>query len=403
MKRALGCFGVAVFLFILSTAFFDGAQAASGKPSLKIGVCNSLTGGFSVYAVDFQKGIEFGVAEINEKGGINGHPIEIVSRDDESDAVHAANNVRALAEAGCLAMVGFADFGLQTAAAPVVEEVKLPCVQLAPIDPPYVEPGGYNFGGIWWNMESATLARLRAFAELGLHRVAHMAPKDPVGEINEKFLRQFASKAGVELVATEWMLLTDTDVTPQLTNLRAAKPDAIFNDGSGKAAVVQFKSLKRLGWRVPMAANDANTTPSFIDAMGEDTDVVLAVGCPTALRPDSIPASLPTRDQIIAFQKKYQEKTGKTAGSIASQGYDAIRSLFPVLEQAKLDPAKEKIQAMRDRIRNELEIQCFQGLDWKICRTPKDHKGAQEAKFYIAKIQGKQFVPVTKADLDNFK
>jgi branched-chain amino acid transport system substrate-binding protein len=299
-------------------------------------------------------------------------------------------------------MVGFADFGLQTAAAPVVEEVKLPCVQLAPIDPPYFE-GGYNFGGIWWSMESATLARLKAFGELGLRRVTHLAPKDPVGEINEKFLRQLASKAGVELVATEWMLLTDTDVTPQLTKLRAAKPDAIFNDGSGKAAVIQFKSLKRLGWKVPMAANDANTSPSFIEAMGQDTDVVLVVGCPTAIRPDSIPKTVPTRDQIIAFTKNYRAKTSQPAGSIGAQGYDAIRSLFPVLEKVKPDPAKEKLQAMRDRIRKELENQCFQGLDWKICRTPKDHKGAQEAKFYIVRIEGKEFVPITKADLAKFK
>jgi branched-chain amino acid transport system substrate-binding protein len=403
MKRVLSCLGVAVSLIILGAVFSDGAWAATGKPTIRIGVSNSMTGGFSVYAVDFQKGIEFGVAEINEKGGIDGNLIELVSRDDESDAVRAANNVRALAEAGCLAMVGFADFGLQTAAAPVVEEVKLPCVQLAPIDPPYVEPGGYDFGGIWWNMESATLARLKAFAGLGLHRVAHMAPKDPVGEINEKFLRQLAPKAGVELVATEWMLLTDTDVTPQLMKLRMAKTEAIFNDGSGQAAVVQFKSLKRLGWKVPMAANDANTTPSFIDAVGEDADIALALACPTALRPDSIPRSVPTRDQIIAFKKKYFEKTGKVAGSIAAQGYDAIRSLVPVLEQAKLHPGQEKIQAMRDRIRNDLENQCFQGLDWKICRTPKDHKGAQEAKFYISRIQGKQWVPITEADLANFR
>ena len=402
MKKALLNFTVALAILCLGFTLGNAQPAKSTKTPIKIGVSNSLTGGFSVYAVDFQKGIEFGIAEVNAKGGINGYPIAIVTRDDESDAVHAANNVRALAEAGCVAMIGFADFGLQTAAAPVIEEVKLPCIQLAPIDPPYFEHG-YNFGGIWWSMESATLARLKAFAELGLRRVAHMAPKDPVGEINEKFLRQLAPKAGVELVATEWMLLTDTDITPQLTKLRAAKPDAIFNDGSGKAAVVQFKSLKRLGWKVPMAANDANTTPSFIDAVGDSADIVLAVGCPTALRPDSIPKTIPTRDQIIAFQKNYQEKTGKPSGSIASQGYDAVRSLFPVLDKAKVDPAKEKVQAMRDRIRNELETQCFQGLDWKICRTPKDHKGAQEAKFYIARIEGNQFVPVTMADLAKFK
>jgi len=236
MKKIL-CVRALVPLIILGAMLSHGPEVASAKDPYKIGVCNSLTGGFSVYAVDFQKGIELGVAEINAKGGINGHRIELVVRDDESDAVHTANNVRALAESGCLAMVGFADFGLQTAAAPVVEEVKLPCVQLAPIDPPYVEPGGYNFGGVWWTMESATLARLKSFAELGLRRLAHLPPKDPVGEINQKFIGQIAPKVGVELVATEWMLLTDTDVTPQLTKLRAAKPDAIFNNGSGKAAV----------------------------------------------------------------------------------------------------------------------------------------------------------------------
>ena len=405
MKKGVLCFAVLAILLI-ALVVVSAQTPRSGNPSYKIGVDNALTGGISVYALDFQKGIEFAVEEINAKGGINGRRIELVVRDDESDPVHTANNVRALAQAGCLAMVGGAGFGLQNAVAPVVEEVKLPCVILAPIDPPYVEPGGYCFGGIWYTTEKIALARVRTCAEYGLRKMALLISKEQAGEAQGKAWKKAAApEEGVELVGIEWMLLTDTDVTPQLIKLRATKPDAIGNISGGKAAVVQYKSLLRLGWKIPMITIDSNTTPSFIEAMGEDADIVLAWAPTTAFRPDSIPATDPTRAEVISFAKRYEAKTGKVFGSMVTQGYDAMRSLFPVLEKTRPDPAKEELQAMRDRIRNELENQCFQGLDWKICRTPKDHKGAQDPKAYksIAKVEGKQFVPVTKADLAKYR
>lgn len=372
------------------------------KQTYKIGVINSLSGGFSIYAVDFQKGIDLAVHEINSEGGINGHPVEIIVRDDESDAKRASNYVRDLAQAGSLAIVGFADFGLQKAAAPVVEEMKIPTIQLAPIDPPYVQ-GGYNFGGIWWTIESATLARLVAFKEMGFRKVAHFAPKDPVGEINEILLRQIAPEVGVEIVATEWMLPTDTEVASQLLNLKAAKPDVIFNNGSGEVALVQYKNLLQIGWKIPMVCNDANTTHSFIEAMGDNKDLILAVGSPSVLKPEHIPPSHPKRDQLIEFSNKYRDKYGTHSGSGAAQGYDAIRSLFPILEKTKLDPSNEEVQVMRDRIRDELENQCFQGLDWKVCRTPENHKGAQEAEFLILRIEGGHYVPATKEHIEKLK
>jgi len=392
------CLGLVVLSVLLA-----GPMQVQAKDPYKIGIDNSLTGQYSVYAVDFQEAIELAVAEINAKGGINGHPVELVIRDDESDAVNAANNIRSLAASGVLVMTGMASFDLASAAAPVVEEVKLPTVQLAPIDPPYIQPGGYNFGGIWWTMESVTIARLAACARHGLKRAALLMPKDPVGEITSKTIKDLASKLGVEVVGLQWMLGTDTDVTPQLIKLKRAKPDVVVNGGSGRAAVVMYKSLKRLGWNIPMVTLDANTTPSFIETMGEDADIVLAWAAASGLRPDAIPGTYPTKNLIEEFAAMWKKKTGKSPGSIAAQGYDAVRSLFPILEEVNPDPANQDIKEIRAKIRDALENQCFQGMDWKICRTPKDHKGAGEAMIWIAKVDGQSFVPVTKADMAKFK
>ena len=113
-------------VIFLSTLSIGCAKQEKAKVPYKIGINNAVTGGFAVYAMDYQRAYEMLAEKINAEGGINGHPVELVIRDSESDAVKSSNNVRSLADAGVLAIIGSPDFGLAVVDVPVAEEVKVP-------------------------------------------------------------------------------------------------------------------------------------------------------------------------------------------------------------------------------------------------------------------------------------
>ena len=65
------------------------ALAQSGP--VKIGWLPALTGASSSTGIAINRGLAFGVAEINAAGGIGGRKLEVVTRDTQSDPTKAVN------------------------------------------------------------------------------------------------------------------------------------------------------------------------------------------------------------------------------------------------------------------------------------------------------------------------
>lgn len=72
------------FLIILIITILCFILVACKKDTIKIGFIADLSSKTSQLGVDARNGIELGVTLINEAGGINGHPVVLVVKDDEA-------------------------------------------------------------------------------------------------------------------------------------------------------------------------------------------------------------------------------------------------------------------------------------------------------------------------------
>jgi len=72
-------------------------SAASGKP-ITVGVLTSLTGSGASGYLTVEKGVKARFAEVNAKGGVNGHQLKYVMADDASTAAGAASAARKLVQ-----------------------------------------------------------------------------------------------------------------------------------------------------------------------------------------------------------------------------------------------------------------------------------------------------------------
>ena len=66
-----------------STAASTGADAAASGDTIKVGVLGPMTGDVSVYGLAVINGATLYLKQVNEKGGINGKQLEIITMDEQ--------------------------------------------------------------------------------------------------------------------------------------------------------------------------------------------------------------------------------------------------------------------------------------------------------------------------------
>jgi ABC-type branched-subunit amino acid transport system substrate-binding protein len=72
-------------------------EAASGEP-IKIGIIADLTGPFTTYGTSLTQSAELAVKEINEQGGIDNRPVEVIVEDIQTDVTVTVDKARKLIE-----------------------------------------------------------------------------------------------------------------------------------------------------------------------------------------------------------------------------------------------------------------------------------------------------------------
>ena len=81
-------------------------QGCIKKQPVKVGVVAELTGKQSELGINLRNGIQLAAEEINAAGGINGHPIELVIKDDMGTPQGAENAENAVIDEGVVAVIG---------------------------------------------------------------------------------------------------------------------------------------------------------------------------------------------------------------------------------------------------------------------------------------------------------
>jgi branched-chain amino acid transport system substrate-binding protein len=91
---------------------------------------------------------------------------------------------------------------------------------------------------------------------------------NPWGESNEKGIVAALAEKGMKPAGTEKFEVTDVDVVPQLTRLKAAGADTLFLVGNVGPSAQVVKSLDRMGWKVPVVSHWGPAGGRFTELAG---------------------------------------------------------------------------------------------------------------------------------------
>jgi branched-chain amino acid transport system substrate-binding protein len=356
-------------------------SCAKEKEPYKVGAVFSVTGRASFLGDPEKKTAEMIAEAINNAGGINGHPLELVLYDDESDETKCVLAVKKLIKTDNVPVViGPSLSGNTLAVVKVMNEAEVPLVSCAAsnkiVTP--VEERKWVFKV----PQSDTHAVEKIYDHLlknGITKIAIMSVSTGFGASGREELLLLAPQMGIEIVADERYGPKDTDITAQLTRIRGTDGQAIVNWSVGPTQVLAVKNWRDLGMtNIPFYQSHGFGSRKNIElAAGAAEGVFCPLGRVNI--PDLVPADHPQKAVIEAYNKSFQEKFNEPLSSFGGHAWDALNLVIDALKVVGQDSAK---------IRDYIEIRTnFVGQHGVFNFSATDHNGLTKDAFEMVVVK----------------
>lgn len=361
-------------------------SAVAAKPAVKVGVNLDTTGYAAWLGEPELRAIQLYAEQVNATGGIDGHPLELVIYDNQSNPEKSSSNAKKLIQRDKVAaMIATSITATSNAAKPVAQGEKVTMYSLSgSFEANY--PDSFSFAG-FVHTTGMVETIYDYFAQKGIKRVALLCANDSTGQTWFDETTKAATKYGLK-IASERFNVNDMDVTAQLARLKAINPQALIVGVSGKPNAVVAKNFNQMGFKIPYITGHGNISDSFLKLMeGNEPDTLLLPGAHFIVWQE-LPGSYPQRKIMQEFTDAYQKKFNKLPDIYAVVAYDAIRVTVEAMKRAKAQGPKDS-----ERIRAEIEkIKNFPAVYGGTYSFSKDdHRGLKKQDALMIQVKDGKF------------
>lgn len=338
-RSALGLLG----LVLCAALTGCGGSKEAKEDIIYFGAGGPFTGDNAEYGVEWKKGFEIALSEINAKGVAGGRKIQVLFEDTQSDPKKSANVAQKFVRNDKI-LAALSDFTTNSvwSAAPIYQNAGL--VQLAPnpSHPQLTKEGNFIFQLCPTQADQAKALASLATDTLKAKKLAVIYLNTDFGKAVKDNIVKEAKAKGVEVVAEEAYLPTDKDFKAQLTKIKAGNPDVLALGSYYTDGALIAKQARDLGITSQFIASSSVQSPALFKLGGKAVNGLITLSVQNVANPG------PT---LKNFTAKYKEKFGgKDPDTFATQAYDSIRLLSNAIEKTY---AKNK-KVTRAGIREEL-------------------------------------------------
>ena len=314
------------------TALAASMAAAQTPGKLKVGLMLPYTGTFASLGTAIENGFRQHVTELG--GKIAGREVEYFKVDDESDPSKATDNVNKLIKRDQVdVLIGTVHSGVAMAMAKAAKESgTLLIVPNAGADAVTGAMCANNIFRSSFSNWQPGYAMGEVMAKKGIKKVVTITWKYAAGDESVRGFKESFEKGGGTVVKELSLPFPGVEFQGLLTEIAAAKPDAVFTFFAGGGAVKFVKDYSAAGLKksIPLYGSGF-LTDGNLEAQGDSAD-----GLFTALHyADSLDTK---RDN--AFRLNYAKTYRLQPDVYAVQGYDAAQMLAIGLNATKGDASK---------------------------------------------------------------
>ena len=372
LRRGAGASGLAAAVLLTGTAL--------ASAQVKVGSVLSVTGPASFLGDPEKRTLEMYVEDLNAKGGINGQKIELKIYDDAGDANQARTfATRLVEEDKVAAVIGGSTTGTSMAMIPVFEDARIPFISLAGAVQ-IVEPVR-KF--VFKTPHTDKMACEKIYEDLkkrNLLSVAQISGTDGFGASMKKECDAVAPKVGVTIQHQESFGPRDTDMTPQLTNIKGkAGVQAVVVPGFGQGPAIVARNYRQLDIKLPQYQSHGVASKQFIELAGPAAEGI-RLPASALLVAEKLPDSDPQKKVVLDYKTTYEKKTGQPVSTFGGHAYDGLFLLVDAAKRANsLDPVK---------LRDALETtKGYMGTAGVVNMSATDHMGLDLTAFRMLEIK----------------
>lgn len=348
------------FLLAAAGIALAGADRGHGQNAteFKVGVVLPLTGAVAANGRYELPGAYVGADMVNNTGGIGGLPVRLIVCDTQSleqQAVICAK--RLTSEEKVNLLLGAGNTPQTMAILQTAEAAGVPLFTLAGAAVPYTPLRKWAFKGHFGN-DDFVPALLDYLKRKGWKRVALIRDTGPYGSDVFAQLNKVIQGSGIEIILHEQYAPTDTDMSAQITRIRAAKPDAIINFApTEQTGATISKKIVQLGITAPIIIGPNLQTDTFLKLAADTLDNMVFITSKVVL--DAIPPEDPSaaiiKDFKLGFAKRYPNETALSLSVVPADGILLAQHAGKTLGKDVLDA--EKLRAQIEKSTNVPGVQ----------------------------------------------
>lgn len=302
------------------------AVAASAEP-VKIGMITTLSTKAGYLGEDIRDGFQLAIEQ--EGGKLGGVPVELLVDDDQRTPEKAKQIAdRYMKKDGVKIMTGIVFSNVALAVAPKV--VRSGVVYLSANAAPSALAGkncNPNYFAVSYQNDNLDEVVGQYATDVGIDNVYLVAPNYPAGKDHLAGFKRFYKGTISGEVYTK---LGQADYAPEIANIRAAKPGAVFFFLPGGMGINFIKQYAQAGLNkeIPLLGPAFSFDERLLGAVGE-----AAVGTINGSQWTHDLDNDANKQFVEAFRAKY----GRTPTLYASQGYDTARLIGSALKAVNGD------------------------------------------------------------------
>lgn len=359
------------------------SAAGEGKEPYKIGVVLDVSGKSSSLGVPGRNTVQMLADEINKKGGINGHPLEVTIMDTKTNETEAALAAKKLIQQNVLAVIGASTSGSTMAMVDSLQNAQIPLVSCA-ASIKIVEPVAER-KWVFKTAQSDSLITSKITEYLkakGLTKVAFISVNNSYGDSGRVEFEKAAASAGITIVAQEKFEQDDSMITSQLTNIKKQNPQAVVAWAIPPAASTLTANYRQMVLKMPLIHSHGIGNQTFIDLAGDAANGVLfPIG--KMIVADTLPDSDPQKAVLTQYANQYKAAYDTLPDPFGGYAWDAFQLVVKAIEKAGPD---------KNKIRDELEKTTqFNGVTGVFNMSPTDHNGLSMNDVIMVEIKDKKW------------
>jgi branched-chain amino acid transport system substrate-binding protein len=332
MERIVNMRGFVLFTVLLAILFFLHPGSTKAQGPIKVGIIDTYSGPPTTYTYDVRDAFKLAIDEINAKGGVLKRKIEFTTRDDKFKVDICLSMAKELVMMEKVdILMGTINSAGTLAVSEYCKTEKIPfLVTFSKSDKITGEKGHRYVFSITENtamIGKAAAAGLskKPFVKYWIagddYEYGHALADGVWGNLKKL-------KPGVELIGQSWWKVGEPELTPYLTAISAAKPDAVIFATGGASMVNAMKAAKATGFaeKIPMFIHTA-TELSTLAPLGLDApERIIGTSNYHFYYPDT--------PKNKAFAKAFKDAYGREPKVGALYGYLAAQFISKALGKA---------------------------------------------------------------------